>query len=176
MRGVRWGRCGHQVSAPMFGEIARGLIKPALNLLLRMRSDHEIGCLESMWSPYRSPSGYYLDKLSVILKLPGLKFLPSNQNWVYNKKLQSLCLGLNSRSLKADEFLHRDSFWTDICECEQALKYQDSDISLTYEISTSGGPLQTKMFVASDWIQARVIFSKNITLDEQTVDTKYNTL
>ena len=40
---------------------------------------------------------------------------------------------------------------------------------MTYEISTSGGPLQTKMFVASDRIQARVIFSKNITVDEQTV-------
>ena len=64
---------------------------------------------------------------------------------------------------------HWDTFWSGICEWEQTSRYQESDISMTYEISTSGGPLQTKMFVASDWIQARVIFSKNITVDEQTV-------
>ena len=29
-------------------------------------------------------------------------------------------------------------------------RYQESDISLTYEISTSGGPLQTKMYAASE--------------------------
>ena len=155
------------------GKLPGAWSQPALNLLLRMRSDHEIGCLESMWSPYRSPSGYYLDKLSVILKLPGLKFLPSNQNRVYKKKLQSLMSRPKFKEAKTDEFLHRDSFWTDICECEQTFRYQESDLSLTYEISSSGGPLHTKMYAASDWIQACVICSKNITVEEQTIQHKY---
>ena len=67
---------------------------------------------------------------------------------------------------KADEFLHRDTFWTDICEWEQKFRYQESDVSMTYEISTSGGPLQIEVYASGDWIQACLI--KNIKVDVQT--------
>ena len=73
-RQVPLGRVGwpqHWVSVRMLGKIAPGLIT-ARNLLLRMRSDHEIECLESVIA--LSESKWLL--FVIILKLP--KFLLSN--------------------------------------------------------------------------------------------------
>ena len=72
-RQVPLGRAGwpHWVSARMLGKIAPGLIT-ARNLLLRMRSDHDIEFLESVIA--LSETKWLL--FVIILKLP--KFLPSN--------------------------------------------------------------------------------------------------
>ena len=58
---------------------------------------------------------------------------------------------------EADEFLHRDTFWTDICEWEQKFRYQESDVSMTYEFSTSG-EVRYRLNASCDWIQACILF------------------
>ena len=74
----------------------------------------------------------------------------------------------------ADEFLHRDTFWTDICEWEQKFRYQESDVSMTYEFSTSGGPLQIECFL---WLNPGLYtFLKNITVDVKTRVSKKDTI